>query len=238
MGKRIKSYLVFTSLFYKLIMFLLMPVAVAGLFLWLKIAMGGIGVTGDVWMASLMLSFLSMLEVVSDNWLFGGIQTRNSMKMDYLRTSGRGMGILRNALSVDMGRRFLSAIWILALYALGILWIGGYLGGRALLGEISLPWGGTGSGGILWRFGVWLFPVTVSWLLSVLGTFLARFADILWTNVLVGYGVCVLGVLSWHLPGLWEYIWVYDICFLVLGLLGSFWAVTAAMKKVEGSYYD
>lgn len=238
MGKRIKSYLVFTSFFYRIVMFLLMPAVLAGLFLWFYYAKGNIGIIGGVGMAVIMLSILSLIEIISDNWLFGGTQTRNTMKMDYLRTSGRGMGILRKALAMDMFRKLFSGIGISVVYYLGILWGDGYLAGYRPALEASMPEGIVPSGGMLWWIGVLLFPVTVSWFLSVLGTFLARFGDMLWISMLVGYGLCILGMLSLRLPGLWSYMWGYNVCFLILGLLCSIVAVKVAIKKVEGSYYD
>ena len=110
MKHRIKSYLVFTSFIYRICMFLAVPVIVTGIALW---SVGRFGNAAMIFAAVL----LPMVEIISDTWLFGGIQTKDMDKLDYLKTSHRGMEILRNALSMDMARNLLTAIVVMAVCA-------------------------------------------------------------------------------------------------------------------------
>lgn len=240
MGKRIRCYLVFASPFYRVVMFLLVPVLLVGSMLWLRNAVGDKGIAGNLGPALLMMALLSFAEIFSDTWLFGGIQAKDTINTDYLKTSGEGMGILRKALPLDFLRKFLSAAGISAVYYLAVLYGDGDFAGGFAWGERTavLPGAYAPAGGGLWWAGVLFFPAAVSWFFSVLGTFLTRFADTFWANMMVGNGAVILVSLSWRFPGVWKYIWGYDILFLLLGFIGSVAAVKAAMKKVEGSYYD
>ncbi len=105
MGKRVKGYLVFTSKIYRIIIYLLMPAALTALGVWTGAHVG------DTRLALvLMAMLLALTEVVSDAWLFGGLQARDAEKMDYLKVSGRGMALMRNALALDLFRKFLTAL--------------------------------------------------------------------------------------------------------------------------------
>lgn len=110
-----KSYLVFAGARYRLAVYLLMPAVLLGIGLWVEGKLGsGNGGVGAI----VVTVLLPMAEISSDNWLFGGIQAKDSMGLEYLKASGRGMGILKNALWMDLARKFLSALGIIALHRL------------------------------------------------------------------------------------------------------------------------
>ncbi len=219
-----KSYLVFTSAWYRLAVFLLMPTALIGLGLWVeRMLWGGRGATGVIVAAVL----LPIAEIVSDNWLFGGIQTKDSMRLEYLKTSGRGMEILRRALWVDLARKLLSALGIMALCRLAGTWM-------------AAEGTGYGSGIMDWGLeaGILLYFTLLSYFVSTLGTFLSRFGDMLWMNLLVGYGAVFVMLFGLALLNLADIIFIIDIICAVFGILISAVTVRTAMRRVERSYYD
>lgn len=220
-----KSYLVFTSAWYRLAVFLLMPIALIGLGLWVeRMLWGGRGETGVIVAAVL----LPIVEIVSDNWLFGGIQTKDSMRLEYLKTSGRGMDILRAALWMDLLRKFLAALGIMALCRLAGTWMA--MAEGTDYGSDIMDWG--------LEAGVLLYFTLLSYFVSTLGTFLSRFGDMLWMNLLVGYGAVFVMLFGLALLNLADIIFIIDIICAVFGILISAVTVRAATKRVERSYYD
>jgi hypothetical protein len=201
MKKSMECYLVFTSLAYRVIVFFLFPVGLtAGVCLYLK-ELGAVAAA----------ALLPTAEVMTDRWLFGGIQA-GEVKLEYLMTSGRGMGILRRALVLDLVRRFLTAAVVLA-----------------------ACWGLRGASGS--GAGMVLFSLLALHFFTTMGIFLSRFWDILWINMVTGEVSAVLTVCSFGLPGLRQYLWGYALFFAAAGILAGILAVKIAVRKVEGGYY-
>ena len=216
MKKRIQSYIVFTSFVYRIVIYLAAPVILIGIALWTGSMARGAGMI-------IAAVLLSAVEVVSDQWLFGGIQTKDMEKLDYLKTSGRGMKVMKSALSLDLVRKFLSAALIMSI---------------CCLAELAAA-DGKAYG---WYFQILFYSVAVSWFFSVLGTFISRFGSMLWFSVLLAYGMIILESICWGVFSAsvlkYGYGWIYVLAFMVLGILVSMLAVKIAMNNVEGSYYD
>ncbi len=126
MKRIIKSYLVFTSLIYRIVMFIVMPVVMIAVILWQGGVFGGVGSLNlyevpDVVVSMVVMLSLPMVEIVSDTWMFGGIQSKGADKLEYLKTSSIGMQVLRRALSIDLLRKFLSAVGIIGV-SYGVLY--------------------------------------------------------------------------------------------------------------------
>lgn len=240
MRRKIRSYIVFTSLPYRIIVYFALPVVVAATGFWAGTQ--GIG-DGGVMFAAVLLP---LAEIISDNWLFNGIQSRDMAKMDYLKTSGRGMAVMRDALVMDLLRKFLTAAGSMALCAAAIeLWkVGGMPGapeGMSMGGMAGTGIFARDFSGIVGRFhwvGILFYFVLLSWFLSGLGTFLSRYACMVWINMLIGYIASILAALGLFGIGLWQYIWFLAAFAGAAGVLAGVLAVKAAMKKVEGGYYD
>lgn len=211
---KLKSYLVFTSFWYRLIVYLLIPVALTGLGLLIERGIKGAGLI-------IVTMFLPTAEIMSDGWLFGGIQTKDSMRLDYLKVSGRGRKVLKNALWMDLARKLLTTFGTLSLYCVAAM-----LGYRETMGEG------------MYRCGALLYLALLSYFVSALGTFLSRYGGLLWINFLISYGGVFLTMLGIFLLGLQRYLFLVNVVFLLLGILISVLAVRTAMKKVERSYYD
>lgn len=215
MKHKIRSYLVFTSLWYKIIMFAVLPVVLLGMQVLSTIVFQGTAI-------HLSVMLLIIVEIMADNWFLGGIQEKGSEKIDYLKTSSRGMEIMKNVLVMDLIRRFCSMGVIL-----GVSWL------------ITRIFGTTNEAAKLAGLGKVLLAVALTYTLSVLGIFISRFTSYLWVNLLCGYigsitGLVILLVcISMPVP-----VVLPDIGLVVLGGGISFLMVKIAMLKVEGSYYD
>lgn len=232
MKERIKSYFVFASVFYRIVMYLVIPVFFVGFAFWAG------SIVGE---AVLILAavLLPTVEVISDSWMFGGIQTKDPAKLDYIKTSWKGSRIMKNALMVDMLRRFLFSAGILGICRLVI-----YAAGKGTetglgLGEkeallISGVWNIGGSRGL----GIFLFLTGMVYFLSTLGTFLSRYGSMIWINMTIGSAAGTLVMLGLRLPHLSEHIFAYALFFGILGICISLLAVRTAMKKMEEGYYD
>ena len=143
MKNAMKSYLVFTSRLYRLVMYMLLPGVCGGICLW-ACGSGGSRAGRGVLMAAALL--LPMVETVSDSWLFAGVQNLSYTNLEYLKSSGRGGAVMRQALTVDVLRKLVSSAVILGLaYAIIGLW-------ELLSGEIKE---GLWAGAVEGAFGFW-----------------------------------------------------------------------------------
>lgn len=211
MRQSIKSYLVFTSFGYRLILYLGIPLLFIGaeLFMLEILEISGI---------MTLLCMLTFLEIMSDTWFLGGIQEKNAEKMDYLKTSPRGMSVIKSALVTDLIRRFVTAAGIFAIC--GLLEAGS--GKRQISAAADL-----------------VMPVFAVYSLSVAAILITRFFSYFQINMLAGYIVSIAGAVCYLLQSAGmvsaeTFIAVYA----VLGMAVSILAVWIALKKVEGGYYD
>lgn len=209
MRERIKSYLVFTSFGYRLVMFVLMPLAMVGLEALFTNVFGGAAIV-------VVMVMLLSTEVFADNWFLGGIQEKDGAKIDYLKTSHKSMNVMRSALMLDLVRRFLAFTGIAAICYLMNEFLPGV--GNMSIGEVA-------------------FAVLVNYGLSVAGTVVARFISYIWLNLAVAYVVATPALLAqilvWWIP-----VWVLNLLFGVFCVAACILAVKLAMWKVKGGYYD
>lgn len=210
-GKRIKSYLVFTSLGYRLILYLAVPLAAAGISLfWIK--------TFGFYDPSFLVHLLILTEVLADHWFLSGIQEKNAEKLDYLKTSSRGMEVMKSALVLDLARRFLEILLILVLCGLLSLLLG--TGAPEAVNGI-------------------LLPALAIYAMSVTATFLTRFGSTLQINFLAGYLAAVIGSVC-YFPVAFHILPGAPVGFVlaIFSLAVSVLAVKVALKKGKESYYD
>lgn len=207
--RRVKSYLVFTSILYRVVMFAGLPAALLGIYCIIE----NVLLSGVVKMV-VIISLLLSVEIVSDYWMFGGIQAKDAVKMDFLRTSGKGMQVMRSALVLDLARKFLLMAGMLVLCNLRA-----FLVGDAVMGVWSV-----------------LLLVLFYYFFSVVSVLITRFFSELWCNVLVANVSLILEVLCCVLPGLPGAAPGYCVVFGVLGVGVSILAVRIAMKKVKAQY--
>ena len=227
MKRFLKSYLVFTSLIYRIVMFIIIPIVIIVTVLW----SGGGFESADnlvikseprIAVCAVVMLFLPMIEIISDNWMFGGIQSKNADKLDYLKTSSIGMQVLRSALLIDLLRKFLLALGIICI-SYGILYW------KLMTDLISTLIEND------WK--LLLLTLLGSYFFSVLGTVLARYGSMIWINVMVAYLLEII-ILVFIFSALKMCADVYCLLFAILDVAVSVLAVRIVMKKVEGSYYD
>lgn len=199
-------------------MFGILPIALIAVDIWAAAFMGE-----DARVLLVVMPFLIiMVEILSDTWMFGGIQGKATERIDFLKTSPEGMGLLQRALIMDLVRRFLSLSGIMAACVLvNLAWGVEMFGGHAVKG-----------------LGVILSLILSSYAVSVLCIILARFGTMLWQSILVGYlGLVIESVYVGFLIVLGHpFAWCCVCMVLAAGV--SILAVKIVMKKVRSGYYD
>ena len=198
-----KSYLIFTTPVYRLLTFFAVPVGLIGLLLFF-----GSGKTGvEVFLAALMFSFA---EVSLDYWVFGGIAVKGGAQMEYLKSSGRGMRLLRTALAVNMARQLLGLILIILAMRVGF-------GNR---------------GNVLWS----VDAVLLGYLFIVAGTAIARFFDGIGVNMGIS---CIAFFPMTACVWLIVFHSVLMLAILLpLSAAVSAAGVNVVMKRIKEGYYD
>lgn len=209
--KKIRSYLVFASTGYRLVMFIAVPLLAIGIHVFSLKVMEGSGVP-------VILTALILLEIMADHWFLGGIQEKNAEKLDYLKTSPGGMQIMKSVLILDFLRRFLEAAVIF-----GACWL------ISLFPGIKRP-------EVIKEL---LVPVLEVCSLSIAGTLITRFESYLGVNMLTGYIAAIIGIVCYIFVTI-GVIRTELFCGMaaVLGAVVSILAVKLAMKRLEESYYD
>lgn len=221
MKNKLKSYLVFTSLMYRVLVYFIVPIFMAGIVFVYGGALGGA--------VPIVISvLLSAAEIVCDNWLFGGIQAKDAERLDYLKTSERGNKIMRNALRMDIVRKLLTALIVLGICFVVPIWS---KGGK---GYIALQASGTTEA----LLSTYSYAVAISWCCSIFGIFIARYGSMVWTNAMVGYGVAMLETGLWSISGRMKNLWGYSLFYILVGVAFSVLCVKAAMKRMEDGYCD
>lgn len=209
--KKIKCYLAFTTGIYRILLFLVMPVAVIGL--------QAVISEGDSFSGLLTaVALIASAEVLADGFSFAGIASREAGGMEYLKSSARGQKILCTALSVNLVRQLLEEVLIL----LACQGISSSYRGTALLekGELS----------------TFFMLALLGYFMTVSGVAAVRF----FSNIMFSMGVLcveilpVLGILRLMMSS-------YTAAGVLLAVLtaaagiGGIWFV---MKRGRESYYD
>ena len=208
--KKIRMYLLFTSWRYKLGMFLGLPAAALALgALW----RGSWAVMGYGNMLAIELIFF---EVMTDQAVFAGIQTKRGYKLDYLKTSPQGYNMLRWGLTGDLVRKLLTASLCVSI-----------CGGMGVLREKS---GFAGAVGVLLAI----------YFAETLTLFISRYTQSAILCVWIAYGGLVFGVILCNvihmIPA--RGIWLADILLALAATAVSVQAVRIAMKKWRRTYSD
>ncbi len=216
MRRKIKNYLVFTSLVYKIVMFAGIPVAL------ILLQLFGVGVM-EYMGAAIVMALLLFAEVLADNWYLGGIQSKYAENMDYLKTSPRGMDMMRGMLRGDLIRKLLTALAVTGI-------------AKVIEYRAAVTTAESTADGIL----QWLVPALLCYSFSTAATFLARFGCYHWINCLAGYIAAIVAAVLYLLypsTGIWAWV-ICPAALLFFSVAVSIVAVRTVMKKVEGGYHD
>lgn len=100
--RKIKSYLLFTSIPYRIVVMALFP-----LLLYILTYTSKAPGIGNIVKISLFVA----VEVFADFWVFGGICSKDFKGMEYMKSSVKGRQVLKDALVTDVVRKL---IWLAA----------------------------------------------------------------------------------------------------------------------------
>lgn len=110
MIKGIRGYLAFAPAIYRVMAFLIAPCLLIAVRLCFWFTVDTYEEFG--WLLEIVITYCYItFEIASDYWLFGGILSRDVGQPLLLRTSGRGLELLRKSFIWDLVRRF---VWIMA----------------------------------------------------------------------------------------------------------------------------
>lgn len=211
MRNAIKSYHVFLSskLFQVLLYVLYLPVMMFGVGVLLRIVQQlGMAVCVGY---QLSANLLFVGEVVWGLLIFGGVAAKDTNKLEYLKTSAKGMSILKTALAADVVRRFL---WVTL-----IQWVPLFI-----IHEKADE-------------NVWMANAMVL-LFAEMGCLLVRkgCSMAVFLAVMVGgttFLSPLLGLSTWIVHLLWPIVLCY-----VLAVVVVIYNIKMVMKKARDSFYD
>lgn len=207
MIESVRHYLAFTSRRYCAARFVLLPAALAALYAVLLAVRG----RSMLYMAPVVCV---QLDIFADYRIFGGIQGTDVAGMKLLKTSSRGREFLRNALVVDMVFRFFA--------------VAGTVGACFLADKV---WASKPFRSDFWGLG---YLILTAWLLSVTGTWIARFSKMFWVNLWTGALVCILEAVCCYFWNVFPLLPAIDMVLAALGAGAGTLAVKTAMKKAKG----
>lgn len=102
MKRKIKSYFAFTSLPYRILVLLPIPVLILLICLGLPFQSG----SGNFYYRILIFGYLTVYEIATDYWMLAGCLSDGGSSLKYFRTSHAGTEVVRNVTLVDLLRRF------------------------------------------------------------------------------------------------------------------------------------
>ena len=208
MKRILNNYLAFTSLFYRILMFLVYPLAMIGLYEFFL-------TVGRPAFLMLVIAMMVFIEIWSDYWIFGGIASKDMKMLDYVKTSNKGMNFVQRAFICDLLRRIL--IILVVLMACYLLSYQKFLS----LNEK-----------VVWNS---IMLSLLSYIFMVVGTTITRFFDFTWINLTVGY-LAMFVVLV--LPLIMKENMVTIILLIGLSLIVSVGQIRLMMNRVRRGYYD
>lgn len=219
MKQYIRSYQMFfpgNYIWVKLLLYIIYPVFTIGA------ARFFLPLPGGAFICLVMAPFIMTIEIMFDYFFFGGIAAKDTGRLEYLKTSCRGMVSLKKGLIVDAVRRLGS----MAVIELGIY----VMIGNKIRKEDGVS---------IFQAAFFLF---LSFLIVELALCLTRFFTDVWVSVLVYCLVEMLWMgiimqIHWH--AFMGTAKIFLILALVVAGAGVVWFnIKIIMKRAERSYYD
>lgn len=229
MKRGMKSYLAFTSGFYRWLLFVLAPLAAVSFQAALAIIARKGGHTlgeelSEFWMLETILMFVSsmilmMAEILLDGRAFGGIAVKRGDTLDCIKASSRGRQLMRAALRTDMIRMFLESAGVVILSRSAWTFFGDIAGLWDLRGICTVA-----------------ATVTCTYFFTVTALLIVRHFDY--------YGIAVgASCLTYQILGLFAILtalncYIIMAVFTILSVAVSFFSQWKIMRRVEESFYD
>jgi hypothetical protein len=208
MGKMIKTYRVFTKPLYRVLMLLVVPLALVALGVLLGEAIAAVAYI--------------MIDVIADYWVFGGICSKYSEKLDYIKSSQRGDEFLKKGMRLDRARSFLELAVIFAMTA-------------AIRVAAGTPYGF--SDGFLMDATAALTAYTT----ATLAYNASRYVETLQLLLVVAYAGAILGLLlciGCYFLAVQVPILILVLLLAVAAVLVSFFTEKHMMYRLKKSYWD
>lgn len=155
-----------------------------------------------------------MVEYMLDTYVFLGIAARDTNRLEYLKTSSKGLPLLKKALLTDAVRRFLST---------GVIVTGVFF---VLRGDFALT------------PKTCVFCIAISYLMMELGFMITRFSTNVWLNLVMLYILMTIAsmvgiyALSWNIQ-IWQLL-LLGIAAVGIAVMGN----KLILKRAEESFYD
>ena len=214
MKQNIKCYFAVTSRLYRILILLVFPaitVAVNALIKW---------ISGDhiFYGFSLTSSFL-LIEIAGNYLLSGGIASRQTEKLGYLKSSARGEWLLKNVMCADMVRRFL--YFLLELICV------------SAISEI-LPQNGWAAD-VRYNEGMPVFfgLLSVGYFYGTFGIMIVRFFDSFRATLIVWYLSVIPVSISCSALNKFPSSYVVPAIYLLLSILASIFSIWLVIKRLR-----
>lgn len=210
--KKIKSYLVFAPILYRLVVFSC-PIILLAVELFSRLE-------GKYNMVYPLSTILIVIEVFLDFWLLGGICNKKEAGVEYLKTSTYGDEMLKNVVTINLLRTMASFILTVA----GCMAIDGILYGWDTICEqenllMYLVY-------ILWGYGI-----------TIITQLITRHFTGFYAYIILGYIAAMLNLIP-ALSIAAGYLHLILVLGAILVIAVSVVMVWYVMRKVEKSYYD
>lgn len=211
MKDRIRSFLVFTTLGYRIIAFFVIPA--------IGIWAGHLFTEAYMMPGYLLTAYLIVpVEIILDHFIFGGVCAKDVSHLEYLKCSKKGEWVTKNALAGGMVRILLT---------MGIVFLGNHISM-----QILYP-------GAAYGYNVVLVPLALllfSFAAIMLGITVGRFFDILFVYYLLGAaGAAIVAALMFLVE---KYVYAGFALSVVLAVVSGISSVKIAMRHIKESYHD
>ena len=165
-----------------------------------------------------MVTSVGMLEIVVDFWFFGAIGKKGFVQFEYLKTSKRGIQILKGAL-------YIGAVWnLIELLLVFVI-------------NIVVPMVMQGNLQANMRSGMALLGLIFCvWFLEMLGVTIGRICDGVMINTGVAMGGMVLAI--FFLIAALNYPAIILVVAVALAVPMMIFGINFVLKRVRESYYD
>ena len=211
MGRNIKNYLVFTTIPYRVLILVAVPLCL--LALELRIC------RKDFFLAQMVVILLYVTaEVIADNWVFGGVAVKSGRHFEYLKCSKYGGKLIKAALTVNMLRQ---------LVTMAVISLLGLVIGMVMRGDKSL----TGKQMILC-----VNLILLGYFLTTVQLMLTRILEGALMSIAVASAGGMVLMLGYYVAA--RFYPVMLPVLLVLSVFASVLSIKIVMRRMEESFYD
>lgn len=218
MKQYLKCYFAFTTRLYCILCLLLCPAAIIVVNTLIRWISRG----NTLYEFSLTMEFL-LVEIIGNYLFSGGIASRQTEKLTYLKSSAMGEQVLRNVMAADMIRRFL----YLLLEILCVL----------ALSEILFQNNGTVPMNSI-RFSVFFGMLFAGYFYGTLGIMIARLFDSFRATFVIWYIAVWPLSINRYILYKEPFSYVMPAVYLVLSILVSILSIRIVIKRLKESCYD